>query len=213
MNTDFILYKNVKLGKDIKIEEYCLIGKPPKGRKEGELKLFIGDKGLIRAHSTIYAGSKIGESLITGTSVSVRENNIIGNNVTVGTLTVLEVGNKIGNNVRIHSGCFLEMAEISDDVFIGPCVVMTDDLHPPCPRFNDCVGGPKIGKGVSIGANATILPGIRIGDFSIIGAGSVVTKNVPKRVVAAGNPARVIKTINELKCIKGFFKKPYEWRK
>lgn len=213
MKTYFILYQNVKLGKNIKIEEFCLIGKPPKGRKEGELKLSIGERGLIRAHSTIYAGSKIGRSLITGTSVTIREHNIIGNNVTVGTSAVLEVGNKIGNNVRIHSGCFLEMAEIGDDVFIGPCAVMTDDLHPPCPRFNDCVRGPKIGKGVSIGANATILPGVRIGDFSAIGAGSVVTRDVPERVVVAGNPARFIKTIAELKCMKGFFKSPYEWRK
>lgn len=208
----YMVYKNVILGKEARIEPFCLIGKPPKKRKEGELKLAIGKSCLIRVHSTIYAGSRIGDNFITGASASVREGNVIGDNVSVGTSTVLEAGNKIGNNVRIHSGCFLEMAEVGDDVFIGPRAVMIDDLHPPCPRFKECVGGARIGKGASIGANSTILPGIKIGAFALVGAGSVVTKNVPAGAVVAGNPARIIKKVEELKCVKGLFKKPYEWR-
>ncbi len=213
MREEYIVYKNVFLGKGVKIEPFCFVGKPPKNKNEGELELAIGEEGLIRAHSTIYAGSRMGNFLMTGTSVVIREDNIIGNNVSIGTSTVLEVGNRIGNNVRIHSSCFFEMTEIADDVFIGPCVVASDDPHPPCPRFRDCVGGPRIGKGVSIGANSTLLPGIKIGEFSLIGAGSVVTKDIPPGVVAAGNPAKIIKNITEIKCRKAFFKNPYEWRK
>lgn len=208
-----IVHKNVLLGRAVTIEPFCVIGKPPKGKKEGELTLTIGDGSLIRSFSTIYAGTRIGKYFTTGTMVSIREDNIIGDHVVVGTGTILEFGNKIGNNVRIHSGCFMEMAEIEDNAVIGPCVVMIDDLHLPCPRMKECVGGVKIGRGAKIGANTTLLPGVKIGRNALIGAGSVVTKDIPQNAVAVGNPAKVIKRIGELGCHKKFFKKPYDWER
>ncbi len=212
MKKPYTIYKNDKLGKKDIIEPFSFVGKPPKGKKNGELKLLLGDNSIIRSNSVIYSGSIIGKGLVTGTGVVIREDNIIKDNVSIGTLSILEIGNKIGKNVRIHSGCFMEMAEIEDDVFIGPCVVLTDDPHPPCKYYKKCVGGVKIARGVSIGANSTILPGVRIGKFSVIGAGSVVVDDIPEAVVAVGNPAKVIKRVAELKCTKGFLKRPYEWQ-
>lgn len=209
MKKNSTVYKNVKLGKGSIVEEFCVLGKPPRGKKENELALEVGEKALIRSFSTIYAGSKIGKSLQTGTGVVIREDNIIGNNVVVGSGTVLEVSNKIGNNVRIHSGCFMELAQIEDNVFIGPCVVLVDDLHPPCSRFKECVGGVKIKENAKIGANSTILPGVVIGKNALVGAGSVVTKNVPDNSVVVGNPARIVNKVENLKCIKGFYKSAY----
>lgn len=208
-----MIYKNVKLGKNVVLEKNIVVGKPPRGKKEGELPTLIGDNSVIREFTIIYAGSKLGKNCQTGHGALIREENEIGNKVSVGTNTTLEPGNKLGNNIRIHSGCFMENVRVEDNVFIGPGVVFADDPHPACPRFKECVGGARVRKNAVIGANSTILPGVEIGTNSLIGAGSVVTKDVPANSVVVGNPARVVKKIKELKCFKGFYKKPYEWRK
>ena len=125
---------------------------------------------------------------------------------------MLEFGNRIGDRVRIHSGCFLEMVTIEDDVFVGPNVVFTDDPHPmDCPRYKECKGGAVVRRLARIGANATILPGVEIGEGALVGAGSVVVDDVPPGMVVVGNPARVVKAVNDLECPPGFFERPYTW--
>lgn len=205
-------YSNVSLGKKIEIHNFVILGYPPKGKKEGELPLEIGSNSIVRSFTTIYAGSKIGKNFQTGHYSVVREDNIIGDNVSLGITSELGPGNKIGSNVRIHSGCFLELTTIHNNVFIGPNTVFLDDLHPMCPKYKECVRGAIVEENVSIGGNVTILPGVRIGKNSLIGGGSVVTKNIPPNSVVCGNPGKVIKKINELKCPKNYFIKPYIWR-
>ncbi|HEV2139684.1 MAG TPA: acyltransferase, partial [Candidatus Dormibacteraeota bacterium] len=141
-----------------------------------------------------------------------REDNQIGSDCSVGSNAVLEPGNRIGDGTRIHSQCFLEHVTLGDRVFLGPGVVFTDDPHPVCPRYLECVLGATVGDDVSIGGNATILPGVKIGSGSLIGAGAVVTRDVASGAVVAGNPAKVIKQVKELVCFKGFFERPYIWR-
>jgi acetyltransferase-like isoleucine patch superfamily enzyme len=207
-----LVYPNVTLGDNVVVEPPSIIGKPPRGVGPGEFLLRIGNNSLIRPFSTLYAGSDIGDHFQTGQGVSIREDNIIGNDVSVGTNSVLEFGNRIGNYSRVHSNCFLEQVTIGMYVFIGPHVVFTDDPHPmECPKYKECKGGVKVEDYARIGANSTILPGVKIGRNSLIGAGSVVTKDVPENAVVAGSPARVVKMIDELKCFRGFFEKPYEW--
>lgn len=207
-----LIYPNVILDKGIVIEPPSIIGKPPRGTKAGEGLLRIGKNGHIRPFTTIYAGSEIGDNFQTGQGVSIRENNKIGNNVSIGTNSVIEFGNIIGDNSRIHSNCFMEMVTIGCYVFVGPNVVFTDDPHPMgCSRYKECKGGAIVEDYARIGANSTILPGVRIGKNSLVGAGSVVTKDVPENSVVIGNPARVIKTVDQLICIKGFFERPYMW--
>ncbi|MDZ7725181.1 MAG: DapH/DapD/GlmU-related protein [candidate division KSB1 bacterium] len=205
-------YENVKIGQGTVIEVPSIIGKPPRGALPGELPLIIGRECIIRPFTTLYAGSVIGDDVQTGQGASVREKNEIGNDVSIGTNAVLEFGNKIGNHVRIHSLCFLEMVTIEDHVFVGPNVVFTDDPHPmKCPRYKDCLGGVTVKRLARIGANSTILPGVTIGENTLIGAGSVVTKDVPDNMVVAGAPAKIVKHIDELKCYPGFFERPYVW--
>lgn len=207
-----IIYQNVVIGDDACIDPPSVIGKPPRGTAAGERSLRIGGRCHIRPFSTIYAGSEIGEGFQTGQGVSIREDNIIGNNVSIGTNTVLEFGNRIGDNSRIHSNCFLEMVTIGRFVFVGPHVVFTDDPHPMlCPKYKECKGGPNVDDFARIGANSTILPGVRIGRNSLVGAGSVVTRDVPENSVVAGNPAKVIKMVDDLVCPPGFFERPYDW--
>jgi acetyltransferase-like isoleucine patch superfamily enzyme len=166
----------------------------------------------VRPFTTIYAGSFIGAHFNTGQGASIREGNRLGDGVSIGTNAVLEFGNTLGDRVRVHSGCFLELVTIEDDVFVGPNVVFTDDPHPMnCPRYEECKGGATVRRLARIGANSTILPGVEIGEGALIGAGSVVVKDVPPGAVVAGSPARVIKMVDDLVCAPGWFERPYVW--
>lgn len=204
------IFPNVHLGKNYFIYDYTILGIPPKGAKEGEIETKIGENSHIRSHTIIYAGNKIGDNFQTGHHVMIREFNEIGNNVSIGTNSVIEHHIKIGNNVRIHSNAFIpEFSIFKDRVWIGPNVVLTNAYHPLCPKAKECLKGPTIYKNAKIGANATILPDIKIGENSLIGAGSVVAKDVPPNVVVAGNPAKIIKNIEEIRCPYGLIHKPY----
>lgn len=207
-----MIYPNVEVGAGTVVSEGATIGEPPRNAKPGELKTRIGSGGIIRSGTVIYAGTAIGDRFNSGHGVLIREDNIIGDDCSVGTNAVLEAGNRVGNGSRIHSGCFLEHTTLGQRVFLGPHVVFTDDPHPMCPRYLECVLGATIEDDVSIGANATILPGLRIGAGSLVGAGSVVTKDVDAGSVVAGNPAQRIKAVSELVCFKGFYERPYIWR-
>src|SRR5260370_42327153 len=131
----------------------------------------------------------IGDRFSSGQGGLIREDNVIGDDCSIGTNAVLEAGNRVGNGTRIHTGCFLEHTTVGERVFLAPHVVFTDDPHPMCPRFLECVLGATVEDDVSIGANATILPGLKIGAGSLVGAGSVVTKDVEAGSVGAGDPA------------------------
>ena len=207
-----LIHPNVLLGNGTVVQEGAVVGEPPRGKQPGELKTVIGAGGVIRSGTVIYAGTVIGDRFQSGHGALVREDNVIGDDCSVGTHAVLEAGNRIGDATRIHSGCFLEHTKIGSRVFLAPNVVFTDDPHPMCPRYLECVLGATVEDDVSIGANATILPGIRIGAGSLVGAGSVVTKNVEAGVVVAGNPAVLVKAVDQLVCFKGYFERPYVWR-
>ena len=131
---------------------------------------YIGDSPVIRSHTVIYAGNKIGNNFQTGHSVLIREDNVIKDFVSIGSHTVLEGRSKIGNNVRIHSNCFIpEFTTIEDIVWISPGVTLTNTPHPPCPEFERCAEGPTIKKGAILASNAVVLPGIKIGKDSFVG--------------------------------------------
>ncbi len=207
-----MIHPNVEIGEGTVVQDGAIVGEPPRGARLGELTTRIGASGFIRSGTVIYAGAVIGDRFNSGHGALIREDNTIGDDCSVGTHAVLEMGNRVGNGTRIHSGCFLEHTTLGARVFLGPNVVFTDDPHPMCPRYLDCVLGATVEDDVSIGANVTILPGLKIGAGSLIGAGSVVTKNVEPGVVVAGNPAVRIKDVAELVCFKGYFERPYVWR-
>ncbi len=199
----------VSLGPRTRVVGACALGVAPRGAGEGERALRVGADGVIRPFTTLYGGTTIGDRFQTGQGVSIREDNVIGDDVSIGTNAVLEAGNRIGNRVRIHTGCFLELVTVEDDVFIAPNVVFADDPHPPCPRYEECVGGAVVERHARIGSNSTILPGVVIGQGALVGAGSVVTRDVPAGMVVVGNPARVVKSVAELTCEPGLLDHPY----
>lgn len=193
------VHENVVLGDGSQLEDYCIIGVPPRGKGDGELPTTIGDGAVIRSHTVIYAGNVIGRNFQTGNKVNIRESNRIGDDVSVGTLSVIEHHVEIGDRVRIHTQAFIpEFSVLEDGCWIGPNVVLTNAKYPLSPGVKDQLAGPVIRKGAKVGANATILPGVVVGENALVGAGAVVVHHVPAGAVVVGNPARVIREISEL---------------
>jgi acetyltransferase-like isoleucine patch superfamily enzyme len=194
-----IIYPGVVLGENCTVEDFVILGALPRGSKPGELQTIIGNNATIRSHTVIYAGNKIGHNFQTGNKVNIRELNTIGDDVSVGTLSVIEHHIQIGNRVRIHTQAFIpEYTVLEDECWIGPNVVLTNAKYPLSINVKNELKGPVIKKKAIIGANSTLLPGITIGANAIVGAGSVVTKDVPENCVFAGNPAKLINRIDKL---------------
>ncbi|MFB0768410.1 MULTISPECIES: acyltransferase [Aeromonas] len=122
----------------------------------------------------------------------------IGSDCNICAHTLIENDVIIGSRVTVKSGVYLwDGITVEDDVFIGPCAAFTNDKHPRSKVYPDCFLRTVLQKGCSIGANATILPGITLGEYCMVGAGAVVTKDVPPYAVVIGNPAKVVKFVNE----------------
>jgi acetyltransferase-like isoleucine patch superfamily enzyme len=154
---------------------------------------------VIRSHTVIYAGNEIGADFQTGNKANIRESNRIGENVSIGTLSVVEHHVTIGDHVRIHTQVFVpEYTVLEEGVWLGPNVVLTNAKYPKSPDAKANLKGPVLRKGAKVGANATILPGVVIGENALIGAGSVVVRDVPDETVVAGNPARTINHLSRL---------------
>lgn len=205
------IYPNVTIAEGTEIGEFCIIGLPPKGKAPGELETRIGANAVIRSHSVIYAGNVIGDDFNSGHSVLIREDNQIGDHVSIGSHTVIEHHLEIQDEVRIHSQAFVpEFTVLEKGCWIGPNVVFTNALHPLCKKVKDCLKGAVVKSGAKIGANATILPDVTIGKMALVGAGSVVIRDVPENSVAAGSPAKIIKNVGDLTCPYGLCERPYE---
>lgn len=160
----------------------------------------IGRDARIRGGSTIDGGVRIGDRLETGHNVSIGEDTVIGDDSYIESNTIIEVGCTLGDRVRIQAHCYVAaFSTIEDDVTIGPGVGLASDPHPGSEN-HACRRGPTIERGAQIGMNATILPFVTVGQRSVVGAGSVVTRAVPAEMVVAGNPARVLKAVSQVTC-------------
>lgn len=178
-----------ELGENAVIQHGAIIGLKYKSDCE---KVRIGSQGVIRTLTVIYADVRIGDNFKTGHHVLIREHTHIGNQVVIGSGTIIDGYTTIGNFVKIESRVYIPThTTIGNYVFIGPGAVLTNDKYPLRRREEYEPKGPIIEDNVTIGANATILPGVRIGEGAMIAAGSVVTKDVPSWHLAIGVPARI----------------------
>ncbi len=142
--------------------------------------------------------SAIGEGTTVWQFAVILKGAVIGSSCNVNCHTFIENDVTLGDRVTVKSGVFLwDGLRVADDVFIGPNVTFTNDKYPRSKQYPGSFQLTKILKSVSIGANATILGGVTIGEYAMIGAGAVVTKDVPAFSLVYGNPARVIGKVNE----------------
>ncbi len=186
-----------------KIGKNAIIGEKSLRKSTSGLK--IGKDATFLSNSIVYEGVQIGEGLIIGHNAIIREENKIGKNFKLWNNSVVDYGCKIGNNVKVHCNCYIAQGtKVEDDVFVGPGKIVANDKYPGSSISDTQHFSPAtIKKGAQIGVNVTILPGVVIGERAMIGGGSVVTKDIPKEMVAYGNPAKPIMSIYEVKDDKG----------
>jgi len=155
----------------------------------------FGAGGIIRRGSVLYKGVRAGDFFQTGHNTMIRGETIIGDHVVIGTNTVIDGKVQIGSFVKIESNCYIPThVKIGNRVFIGPGVVFTNDKYPLKMRKQYSEKGPQgalVKDFVTIGAGVIVCPGVVIGEGSFIAAGALVTKDIPPKCMAIGNPAKV----------------------
>jgi len=172
---------DVRLGRGCVIQDGVIIGAQDGGT-------IIGDDAVIRSGTVIYPSTRIGHRFRTGHNVLIRENTVIGNDVLIGTNSVVDGNCKIGDNVSVQTNVYITTnTTIEDGVFMGPCSVTSNDMY--MVRGAELIGS-LIKRGARIGANATILPEVVVGEGAVVGAGSVVTRDVGNGEIVVGNPAK-----------------------
>ena len=171
-----------RIGEDCVIHQDASIGGPSGGPVE------IGSGATIRSGTVVYPDVVIGDGFVTGHDAVVREETVIGDDVLVGTQTVIDGRTTVGSDVSMQTGVYVPTnTVIGDRVFLGPRAVLTNDPYPL--RQSAELAGPTLCDDVSIGANATLLPGVRVGEGAFVAAGAVVTRDVPQETLAVGSPA------------------------
>lgn len=201
-----IVHDNVVLGDRVTIGAYCELGvTTPLG--DGA-PLIIGDDSLIRSYSVFYESCSLGDNLMTGHRVTVRENTTIGKGVQLGSSSEIQGDCQIGDYVRFQSNIFVgKKTVIGNFVWALPYVVFTNDPTPPSNVLDGCI----VGDFSSIAASAVILPGVELGCHSVVAAKACVTKDVAPNMLVAGIPARVIGEASDVKLRDGSDSSAYPW--
>lgn len=206
-----IIKENVTVGNNSFIGANCILGEYLvdffQNRENAVHPLIIGEGALIRSGSIIYGDSVFGRSLQTGHRVTIREKTTVGDCVSIGTLSDIQGDCVIGDYVHMHSNVHIgQKSIIGNYVWIFPYVVLTNDPTPPSENLK----GVKIDDFACVCTHTVVLPGVHIGKDALVGAGANVTKDVPERMVAVGNPAKAVKAVENL--LDGQGNKHYPWR-
>ncbi len=198
-----IVYPGTVLGEGVKVLENAVVGKQPTlsprstARRDPLPPTVIGDGTVVSTGAIVFAGSTIGARVILGDQSCVRERVTIGDDVVVGRGSLVENDTTIGAMTKIQAEAYITAySTLEEHVFIAPCVVTTNDnlMGRTEKRFGN-IKGPTIRRGARVGGGAILCPGIEIGEEAFIGAGAVVTKDVPPGVVVVGSPARILRDV------------------
>lgn len=202
-----VVYGNVEIGGGTRIGSHCSIGEPPTLEADGPL--IVGANSLIRSHTVLYAGSRLGPHLETGHHVTIREGLTAGINLRVGTHADLQGNTTIGDYVRLHSAVQIHQgSKLHDFVWIFPSTVLTNDPHPPS---DGCLVGIVVEEYAAIAAACCIAPGITIGARSLVGASSLVTHDVEPDTLVRGHPARLVGPAADVLLRDGSGRPAYPW--
>jgi acetyltransferase-like isoleucine patch superfamily enzyme len=198
-----VVHEGTLLGEGVKVLEHAVVGKQPTlsprstTRREPLAPCVIGAGTVVSTGAIVFAGTTVGERVILGDQSCVRERVTIGDDVVLGRGSLVENDTTIGALTKIQAGAYITAySTLEERVFIAPCVVTTNDnFMGRTERRHELIEGPTIRRGARIGGGAILCPGIEIGEEAFVGAGAVVTKDVPPRVVVVGSPARVLREV------------------
>jgi acetyltransferase-like isoleucine patch superfamily enzyme len=198
-----IVYPGTVLGDGVKVLEGAVVGKQPAlsprstAKREELPPAELGDGTIVSTGAVVFAGTRIGARAILGDQSCVRERVTIGDDVVVGRGSLVENDTTIGALTKIQANAYITAYSVlEENVFIAPCVVTTNDnFMGRTERRHELIKGPTIRRGARVGGGAVLCPGVEIGEEAFIGAGAVVTKDVPARKIVAGNPARVLRDV------------------
>lgn len=195
-----IIKENVEIGDNCFVGANCIIGEYLSDFfdefSNNKHNLHIGDNARIRSSTIIYGETYIGNNFQTGHNATIRENTKIGDYVSVGTLSDIQGFCEIGNFVRLHSNVHIcQFSKIKDYVWIFPYTVFTNDRLPP----SDDLRGVTVEEGAVICTKSIILPDVSIGKDALIGAGTLVNKNIPNESICIGTPGKIVGKSTELK--------------
>ena len=202
------VYPGTVLGEGVRVLENAVVGKQPALGPKSTAKrdplppTEIGDGTIVSTGAIVFAGSTIGAGCILGDQSCVRERVTIADDVVVGRGSLVENDTTIGSGTRIQAEAYVTAySTLEEDVFIAPCVVTTNDnFMGRTEKRKALMKGPTIRRGARVGGGAILCPGVEIGEEAFVGAGAVVTKDVPARKVVVGSPARSCATSLRRSC-------------
>ena len=200
-----IVYPGTVLGEGVRILENAVVGKQPSlsprstAKRERLPPTVIGDGTIVSTGAIVFAGTRIGARVILGDQSCVRERVTVGDDVVIGRGSLVENDTTIGALTKIQADAYVTAySTLEEDVFIAPCVVTTNDNYMGrTERRHELIKGPTIRRGARVGGGAILCPGVEIGEEAFVGAGAVVTKDVPPRTIVYGNPAKPIRAVPE----------------
>jgi acetyltransferase-like isoleucine patch superfamily enzyme len=200
-----VVYPGTKLGNATVVGDHAVVGKKPSLSPRSTTKRTdlppaeIGEGSIISTGAIVFAGVKIGKRVIIGDQACIRERVTIGDDVVIGRGVLVENDTTIGDATKIQANAYItNYSTLEDHVFIAPGVITTNDnFMGRTERRHELIKGPTIRRGARVGGGVVICPAVEIGEEAFVGAGAVVTKDVPKRKVVVGNPARVLRDVPE----------------
>jgi len=198
-----VVYDGTVLGEGVKVLEHAVVGKQPTlsprstAKREPLQPAVLGDGTIVSTGAIVFAGATVGARVILGDQSCVRERVTIGDDVVLGRGALVENDTTIGALTKIQADAYITAySTLEDNVFVAPCVVTTNDnLMGRTEARHALTKGPTIRRGARIGGGAILCPGVEVGEEAFVGAGAVVTKDVPPRVVVVGSPARVLRDV------------------
>jgi acetyltransferase-like isoleucine patch superfamily enzyme len=198
-----VIHDGTVLGGGVRVHDGAVIGKPVSlgGRstasREEPPPAVVGDGAVIGAGAIVVAGATIGEGALVGDQAHVRERAVIGRLSVLGRGASMENDALVGAGARIQSGCYITaFCEVEDDVFMAPGVQTLNDPSAGRRAPGERLRGPRVRRGARIGGAAVLLPGVEIGEEAFVGAGAVVTRDVPPRTLVVGVPARPVRELD-----------------
>ena len=198
------IHDGTVVGAGCVIEDGVVLGKRPRlarhsSAPRGELPgLILGPRVTVCAGAVVLAGARIEADVILGDQSFVRERSSIGAGSVIGRGSVVDPDVAVGERVRVQTNVYLTGATVvEDDVFVGPCVCTTNDdtMSRHGPEY--ALRGATLRRACRVGGGSVLVPGVEIGEEAFVGAGAVVTRDVPPRTLVVGSPARELRRVGD----------------